>query len=169
MAFLGDFGKLFSPSKATQEPAYGLDPEARGSWDTLFQGAQQGIAPWQQAGFGQAMDQALTKFSGLNAARGGQNPLTLPQIASSASQYVLPQFAQLNTQMLSQLMGQRSRGGSGAQTGPGLGYSMLSGMSGGFGAGLANLFARNPNSPANTFNELPAVHGWGGFSGGKNQ
>ena len=100
---------FFLPSKSTTESTSfsGLDPAALKQWDTLFSGAQQGIAPWQQAGFGQAMSQALTKFSGLDAARGGQNPFTLPQIASSAAQYVMPQFAEMNTNLLANLIGQR--------------------------------------------------------------
>ena len=137
---------FFLPSKSTTESTSfsGLDPAAMKQWDTLFSGAQQGIAPWQQAGFGQAMNQALTKFSGLDAARGGQNPFTLPQIASSAAQYVMPQFAEMNTNLLANLMGQRQISNSrsvGTQKGAGIGYNWANQ----FGA---NLFA-NMNRTGN--------------------
>lgn len=99
----------------------GLDPKALKQWETLFSGAQQGIAPWQQAGFNQAIAQAATKFSALDAARGGQNPFTGPQIASSAAQYVAPQFAEMNTNLLGNLMNQRQIS-TGMQRGPGLDF-----------------------------------------------
>jgi hypothetical protein len=106
----------------------GLDPNAKKDWSTLFTGAQQGIAPWQQAGFMQAMKQALTTFSGANAAAGGLTASSLPQIASSAAQYVLPQFAEMNTNLLGNLMAQRQISRSqgtrtSTQTGPQIGYN----------------------------------------------
>jgi hypothetical protein len=120
-------GFFSAPKSSTESTSFsGLDPNAINQWNTLFQGAQQGIAPWQQAGFNQAINQATNKFSALDAARGGQNPFTGPQIASSAAQYVLPQFAEMNNNMLGNLMAQRqinqSRG-VGSQTGPGIGYN----------------------------------------------
>mgnify|MGYP001558775888 CR=1 FL=1 len=119
---------FFSGPKSSQEAtsSSGLDPAALKQWETLFAGAQQGIAPWQQAGFNQAITQATNKFSALDAARGGMNPFTGPQIASSAAQYVLPQFAQMNTDLMANLMGQRQIGTSrsvGSQAGPGIGYN----------------------------------------------
>lgn len=119
---------FFSAPKSyqTSDAFSGLDPAAQQSWDTLFTGAQQGVAPWQQAGFNQAMSQALSHFSGLDAARGGQTPFSLPQIASSAAQYTVPLFAQMNTNLLGNLLGQRqiSRStGRGTQTGAGIGYN----------------------------------------------
>lgn len=122
---LSDF---FSPGGSNTESKSfsGLDPSALKQWDMLFSGAQQGIAPWQQAAAGQLMKQAGTQFSALDAARGGQNPFTGPQIQSSALQYVLPQFAQLNSQMLDSLMGQRqisNNTSKGIQRGPGIGYN----------------------------------------------
>jgi hypothetical protein len=131
-------GKSYSNSQedasASNESFSGLDPNAISRWRTLFNGAQQGIAPWQQAAFGQAMNQALTKFSALDAAKGGMNPFTIPQIASSAAQYVVPKFAEMNTALLGNLLGQRqisksagrsqmSRSSSGTQSGPGIGYN----------------------------------------------
>lgn len=119
---------FFSAPKSSNESTSfsGLDPNALKQWDTLFQGAQQGVAPWQQAGFNQAINQATNKFSALDAARGGMNPFTGPQIASSAAQYVLPQFAQINSGMLTDLLGQRQISNSrsvGSNTGAGIGYN----------------------------------------------
>lgn len=102
----------------------GLDPAALGNWNTLFQGLSSptGIAPWQQAGFNQAVTSAGTRFSALNAARGGYNPYTGDQIASSAAQYAAPQFALANTQMLGNLMGQRQIS-TNKSRGPGFNYN----------------------------------------------
>ena len=114
-------------SDASNKTYSGLDPEAKAQWAQLFSGytSPTGVAPWQQAGFESAIKLANNKFSGVNAARGGQNPYTTPQIASSSAQYVLPQFAQMNTQALNALMGQRqiSTGDSTSMSrGPGLDY-----------------------------------------------
>lgn len=99
----------------------GLDPKALEQWNQLFTGASSGVAPWQQAGFNQAVSQATNKFSAVDAARGGQNPFTIPQIASSAAQYAAPQFAAMNTNLLGNLMNQRQIS-TGTQRGPGLDY-----------------------------------------------
>lgn len=147
---LSDF---FSPggSNSSQSSFSGLDPKAMEQWNTLFSGAQQGIAPWQQAGFNQAIKQAGTQFSALDAAKGGQNPFTGAQIASSAAQYVLPQFAEMNNNMLGNLLNQRK-----ISTGTATGIDRGQGL--GFGLTMQNL-----NGPA----WLGAANGGGGGGGGK--
>jgi hypothetical protein len=125
---MGFFSAPKSYQTSESSSTSGLDPAALNQWSTLFHGAQQGIAPWQQAGFNQAINQATNKFSALDAARGGQNPFTGPQIASSAAQYVLPQFAEMNSNMLTNLLGQRQVSSStsksnGTNSGGGIGYN----------------------------------------------
>lgn len=102
----------------------GLDAAAKPQWEKLFNAysSPTGMAPWQQAGFNQAVTAAGTRFSALNAARGGMNPYTGDQIASSAAQYAAPQFAQLNSQLLNSLMQQRQIS-TGKSRGPGFNYN----------------------------------------------
>lgn len=139
----------------------GLDPKAQSQWDTLFTGLQQGIAPWQQAGFDQAVKQAGSNFSALNAARGGNNPFTGNQIASSAAQYVAPQFATLNSQLLNNLMQQRQIS-TGKTRGPGLNYndvnssnqnwwSMWNNIGSSWGGGAAQKGMSQANKSNNSF------------------
>ncbi len=113
-------------SGGTDQSSYsGLDPKALDKWDTLFSGYTNpsGIAPWQQAGFDQAVRSAGTRFSAQNAAKGGYSPYTGAQIASSAVQYAAPQFATLNSQLLNQLMQQRQIStNTSKQRGPGYNY-----------------------------------------------
>lgn len=152
MAFLGDIGKsvgnFFNPAQSSQSSTTELDPAVIGKWNQLFSGASSGVAPWQQAGFLQAMNQALTKFSGSNAAAGGLTPGSLPQIASSAAQYVAPQFAELNTNFLANLMAMRQKSSNvGGQTGPGIGYNLVNSV----GDNFAKRFGPNTSGTGKGF------------------
>lgn len=141
---------FFSGGKTTQSfesnSWSGLDKAALPQWEQMWGGLQQGIAPWQMAGFDQAIRSAGTRFSGLNAARGGLTPYSLPQIASSAAQYVTPQFALANTSMLGNLLNMRqiatsTSRGSMRQTAPGIGYTFGSALARSAGNSLGQWLA----------------------------
>lgn len=191
------FSSFFSPGESKSESQQALSPEgmrlAKSMQESLasnpyakFTGAAptmnlnaMGLTEGQQGGFEEAIRQAMSQLSGGGAQRGFLNPEYAPALAASSAKQVMPQFAPLISQNLSEQFGQnmgnqqfiagleqnrvnqglnllgnyRAASSKGDQQGQGLGYNLVSNFANNWSGGYFN----NKFAPGNKSNNSGGV------------